>query len=444
MPMRPVCIPPEGEMRLQASTAPRAGSPHARPEDRMTHGGDTARTSDPAPAPGAQLRVLETPEEPGAERRTSRVGDHLREWRSVYLAFAISRLLVAGVGWGVELALRITGADPANWRPFAFAETYPHYADVALHGYTLENAVNFPLMPGLMAGGAAIGIPMWLTAFLATNLAFLVGLVGMAMLGERFVGGDAARRGALYLALAPFAYWFSVTSTEGLLLGLVAGSALLALRGTPASWLGAGVLAAVAALSRPPGAFLGIVLLGILVAQLRSGSIARRSVAAALAAGAMIPAAVIGFMAFLDAKTGDPLAFMHAQDEFNRHVTADGPIRAIGSALELTVVQHSIGQAIELVATFGAAALLVWFGATAAGRRWEVRGWTLFGAASLLLPLATGVLWQMPRFALLIPPVFWMLGALGSRHVWLHRTVLVLFPVALMVKVATAVVGVHG
>ena len=73
-----------------------------------------------------------------------------------------------------------------------------------------------------------------------------------------------------------------------------------------------------------------------------------------------------------------------------------------------------------------------------------MRGWTLFGIASLLLPLATGVMWQMPRFALLILPVFWMLGALGAQRVWLHRAILVLFPIALAVKVATAVVGVHG
>jgi hypothetical protein len=404
----------------------------------MAHGGDTARTPDPALASAGGSALLQPAPEGG-----SRVRAHVREWRSVYAAFAISRLLVIVVGWGAELAMRITGADAANWRPFAFAETYPHYADVATRGYTLDNAVNFPLMPALMAAGDTLGIPMWLVAFLATNLAFLVGLVGIAMLGERFVGPDAARRAATYLALAPFAYWFSVTSTEGLLLGLLAGSALLALRGTPRAWLGAGILAALAALTRPPGAFVGLVLLGILVTQVRAGSITRRGVAAALAAGAMIPAAIFAFMSHLDSRTGDPLAFLHAQDQFNRHVTLDGPARAIGSGLKLAAA-GSPGQAIELVATFGAAALLVMFAANAAGRRWEVRAWVLFGAASLLLPLATGVLWQMPRFALLVPPVFWMLGALGTRHAWLHRAVLVLFPVALVVKVATAVVGVEG
>lgn len=404
----------------------------------MAHGGETARTPDPALAPAGGS----TPPEP-ARREGSPLRAHVRQWRSVYLAFAVSRLIVVLVGWGAELAMRIGDVDPARWRPFAFAETYPHYADVAVHGYTLENAVNFPLLPAFMASGDAIGLPMWLVAFVVTNVAFLFGLVGFAMLGERCIGPDAARRAATYLALAPFAYWFSVTSTEGLLLGLVAGSALLALRGTPRGWLGAGVLAALAALTRPPGAFVGLVLLGILGAQLRSRSIGARTVAAALAAGAMIPAAIVAFMAYLDDRTGDPLAFLHAQADYNRHVTLDGPARALGSGIKLAA-GGSIGQAIELVATFGSAALLVMFAANAAGRRWEVRGWTAFGAASLLLPLATGVLWQMPRFALLVPPVFWMLGVLGTRHAWLHRAVLVLFPIALVVKVATAVVGVEG
>jgi hypothetical protein len=407
----------------------------------MAHGGNTARTGDPAPA-SARPVVVPDPPAPGAGRSLLR--SHLREWRSVYVAFVLSRALVFLIGWGAELAMRVTNHDPARWRPFGFAETYPHYADVATHGYSLHNAVNFPLLPAVMAGGDAVGIPMWLAAFAVSNVAFLVGLVGFAMLGERYVGISATRRAATYLALAPFAYWFSITSTEGLLLGLVAGSALLALRATPASWLGAGVLAALAALTRPPGAFIGLVLLGILVAQLRARRLGWREVTAALLAGAMIPAAIVAFMAYLDSRTGDALAFLHAQDDFNRHVTVDGPARAIGSALRLTFGEHSIGQAVELVATFGAAALLVLFAANAAGRRWEVRGWTLFGAASLLLPLATGVLWQMPRFALLVPPVFWMLGAFGARHRWLHVAVLVLFPVALAVKVAAAVVGVQG
>ncbi|MBC7460862.1 MAG: glycosyltransferase family 39 protein [Thermoleophilia bacterium] len=409
----------------------------------MTPGGDSARSlaaearlaSAPAPRP--------QPTPDLGSRFGARLRAHASEWKPVYLAFALSRVLVLAVGFGVELFQRVSGADPSTWRPFAHAETFPHYLDVVTHGYNLQNAYDYPLLPAFMAGGQAIGIPGALTAMVVSNVCFALGLVGFAIIGERFVGRPAAVRGAIYLAIAPFAYWFSIASTESLLLACVAGSVLLALRGTSRSWLGAGALAAAAALTRPPGALLGIVLLAIAVDQLMAGRLRGRKLLAPLAAGVMIPAALAGFFLYLKGRTGDALAAVHAQNQFNRHVSLRGPIDAFSSALS-SAAGGSPGQAVELVATIGSAAALAWFLASAAGRRWEVRGWTLFGLASLLLPLATGVMWQMPRFALLILPVFWMLGALGAQRVWLHRAILVLFPIALVVKVATAVVGVHG
>lgn len=407
----------------------------------MAHGGHTARAVDPDPVPaGIDQPRLDPLPSPGST--TARVRDHVREWRPVYLAFALSRALVLVVGFGTELAMRLADRDPSSWRPFAQAETFPHYADVALGGYTLENAYDYPLLPALMAGGDAIGLPLTLTAFVVSNVCFLLGLLGIAAIGERFVGRPAATRGAVYLAIAPFAYWFSIASTESLLLASMAGSVLLAVRATPGAWIGAGALAGLAALTRPPGALVGIVLLAIAVGQLRDRRLRVAGVAAALAAGAMIPAAIAGFFLFLREETGDALAAIHAQDQFNRELSIDGPVLALGSGIR-NALGGSPGQAIELVVTAAAAAFILWFAAQAAGRRWEVRGWTLLGVASLLLPLATGVLWQMPRFVLLVPPVFWMFGALGERR-WLHRAVLVLFPVALAVKVAAAVVGVEG
>jgi hypothetical protein len=202
------------------------------------------------------------------------------------------------------------------------------------------------------------------------------------------------------------------------------------------------MLAAAAALTRPPGALIGIVLLAIALGQLHRRALRPAGITAALIAGALIPAAVFGFFWYLKSTTGDMLAALHAQDQFNRSVTLDGPIQALASASRLTA-GGSVGQALELIATFGAAAMLVWFITQAAGRRSEVRGWFAFGVASLMLPLATGVLWQMPRFALLVPPVLWALGALGARR-WLHIALLALFPLGLAIKVSTTVVGVAG
>ena len=402
----------------------------------MAHGGDTA--SSDAYAFDEPSFASSTPT---VDRSPLR--EHLREWAPVYWAAALSRLLVLAVGFGAELVMRRTGADPAHWRPFAHAETYPHYVDVATNGYTLDNAVNHPVMPTLLAAGRALGVPFAATGMIVSTIAFVAGLVLFAMLGERYVGRAAAVRAATYLALAPFAYWFSVTSTESLMLLFVAGSALLAVRATPASWLAAGALGSLAVLTRPPGALVGLLLLAIAIAQLRERRLDRRGILAAVAAGLMLPVTLLGFFAYLRARTGDPLASIHAQDGFHRHVSLGGPADAFTSALR-AVAAGSLGQAVELAATFGAAALLVWFAASAAGRRWEIRGWTAFGAASLVLPLMTGVLWQMPRFALLVPPVFWVLGTIGGRHRWLHAAAVTVCVSGLVVTVAASVVGVEG
>lgn len=406
------------------------------------------------PASGKSARLLESLETTSEEQLDTsdlvaarptlraRIRAHWQEWWALYVAFALSRVVVFAVGFGSEIYMRVTGANPDNWRPFAFAETYPHYADVAANGYNLQNAFDYPLLPGLMALFGTIGIPFAVTAMVLTNVCLLLGLFGFVLIGERYVGRDAALRGAAYLAFAPFAYWFSIASTESLMLALAMGSVLFALRATPASWLLAGALAAPAALTRPPGALLGLVLLAIAVGQLAQKRLKWRGVLAALTAGAAIPAAIFSFFGYLKVETGDAFAALHAQDQFNREVTLDGPIKAFNSAITNTLA-GSVGQAIELVATLGSAALIVWFFANAAGARSEIRGWSLFAFVSLLMPIATGVLWQMPRFALLIPPVFWMLGKLGERRA-VHYPLLVGFALALGIKVVTAVVGVEG
>ena len=442
LPMRPMCAASVDAAHLRSAHCTARAAAHTQdPKEHMSQSGNTAR--DHASEQAHAAVSLHASPDPEPRGRGASVRAHVQEWQPVYLAFALSRMLVLAVGFGAELVMRLGDVDPSRWRPFAFAETFPHYANVATNGYTLENAFNHPLLPSLMAAGGAVGIPHALTAAVVSNLAFLAGLVMMAMLGERYVGKPAAVRGAVYLAIAPFAYWFSVASTESLMLVLIAGSAMLALRATPAGWLGAGALGALAVLTRPPGALIGLLLLCIAIGQLRDRRLTLAGTLSALTAGVMIPAALIGFFAYLKDRTGDAFASLHAQEDFNREVTLDGPIKALGSGLRNTL-GGSPGQAIELVATFGAAAFVVWFAVHAAGRQWEIRGWTLFGVASLLLPLMTGVLWQMPRFALLMPPVFWMLGVLGVRHRKLHHALLVLFPLGLAIKVAAAVVGVEG
>ena len=374
----------------------------------------------------------------GDESRAYRLWKSLvLDWWQVWVALGATRLGVLLIGFLSQYAA--SGRDLAHL-PFARSGTFIHYADVLANGYTVTNATEFPVLPGLMWAMGNIGISAPLAALLIVNVAFAIGLLGMAHLGARYVGKEAATRGAIYLAIFPTAHYFSIASSESLMLLGMVGAALFALRATTLGWVLAGCAGAMCALTRPPGGLVGIILLGIAIAQLADGRLRGRRIAVALAAGAAIPAAVVAFFLYLGSRTGDRLAAIHAQKDFDRSLTLDGPFRAIISAID-SVRSGVFGEGFELLAVVAIVAALAAFLVSAAGNRWEVRGWALFGCASLLMPLATGIVWQMPRFALLIPPLFWMLGVAGRRQ-WLHLSALILLPMALAFKVVFEVVGV--
>lgn len=371
-----------------------------------------------------------------------RVRAHMDDWWPVWAVLLASRIGVLVVGFLAQYAAAGRGVTPVIPGGFAESGTYIHYADVLANGYTRSNATEFPLLPGLMWLVGSAGIPYPLAALLVVNVCFVVGLIGFALLGQRYVGREAAIAGSMYLALFPTSHFFSIASTESLMLAGLVGAVAFALRGSTGGWLMAAPCAAICALTRPPGVLVGLVLLGITIGQIASGRLrSAPGIAAAVVAGASIPLAVGGFFWYLKGQTGDALAAVHAQAQFGRSMTLDGPIRAVGSAIS-SVASGSLGEGFELAAALVIAAAIVVFALRAQGERWEVRGWVLFAAASLLMPLATGIVWQMPRFALVILPVFWMLGVLGRRFSWLHAGLMVLLPMALAFRVVFEVVGV--
>ncbi|MBC7643676.1 MAG: glycosyltransferase family 39 protein, partial [Thermoleophilia bacterium] len=376
-------------------------------------------------------------------RSSTRLRAHFAEWGTVWAIALASRIGVLVVGLLATYAAQSRGIT--NYLPIAKSATFIHYQDVIVHGYNLKNATEYPLLPGLMYTLNQVGVPLAVGALLVVNICFLAGIICFAMLGARYVGKKTAVIAAAYLCVFPTSHFFSLASTESLMLVGMCGATLAALHkgGTTRGWLIATPLAMMCALSRPPGALVGIVLLAIAVMQLRSkiAPLRGRALAAALVCGASIPASVLGFFYYMKQVTGDALAPIHAQAQFGRSMSVMGPIDAVTGSIA-SVRGGSLGEGFELAAAFLIAAMLVWFAVRAVGDRYEIAGWTAFGAASLLMPLATGIVWQMPRFMLLVPPVFWMLAKVGERRPWVHNALMILLPMALAFKVVFEVVGV--
>jgi 4-amino-4-deoxy-L-arabinose transferase-like glycosyltransferase len=130
------------------------------------------------------------------------------------------------------------------------------YAEIAAHGYTCYGSTAFmPLYPMLirllsfpLAGNAIAA------ALLISSIASLVVFYLLYRLAQELTNSKAtARASVVTMALYPVSFFLMAGYTEALFLALAIGSYLAARRG---SWLAAGVLAALATLTRLQGILL--------------------------------------------------------------------------------------------------------------------------------------------------------------------------------------------
>jgi Mannosyltransferase (PIG-V) len=224
---------------------------------------------------------------------------------------------------------------PARPRPFPlpfeslrFAETFAAwdsgwYFDIAQRGYYWSasgqsSLAFFPLYPMLMR---ALAWPfgggdraLWICGIVIAYACLLAGLTVLHRLVEtRFGGREAARRTVLYVAVFPFAYFFTQVYTESLFL-LTSVSAVAAALG--ARWGWAGVFGGLAALTRPNGILIAVPLgLLALAGRPRLGELARRTAALSL-----VPLAFAAFCAFAYRLSGDPFGWLRAQAQWGYSV----------------------------------------------------------------------------------------------------------------------------
>jgi hypothetical protein len=212
----------------------------------------------------------------------------------------------------------------------------------------------------------------------------------------------------LYLAVFPMTFFLQAVYSESLYLLLVLGAFVLAERGRFAA---GGITAGLAILTRVTGLAL-LPALALLAWRSRDRLRSLGGVALALPVAGVYPLV-------LWQQIGDAWAFVHAQERWHRHLSAVGPLGGIWDALTQWVPpgadrQHAIAENAEAFAflvLLVALTVLAWrrFGAP----------YGLFAAVSLAIPLSLPSdrwpLLSMPRFGLVIFPVFLALAVLGGR-----------------------------
>lgn len=292
-------------------------------------------------------------------------------------------------GWYYRIATEWYHAG----QPLGFA-FFPLYPGI-VHSLGFVFGHQFPL--GVAVANISLVISCWLLFKLA---------------GNRFQGWWAVAS----LVAFPSAFVLSGMFTESLYLAIALGAFVAARR---QRWWLVGLLGFALSLSRPVGF---LIALPMALEYMRQRNWSWRKIDAQAAWLCIIPLGLPLWAWYNHALTGDWLNFVHVQAAWRRNAT--NPISALWTALR---ADNFYDQALALFALSAAAMLVLW-------RRTLSVSEQAWAWLSLTIPLFTGI-YSIPRFVLVIFPLYLGFARTSMRPVWRYAilAVLVAIQVALFV-----------
>jgi len=344
--------------------------------------------------------------------------------REVLLDFLATRAVIIVIA---ELAAVIVGQRPGTHvqesRTLLLAVwgrwDAVHYLDIATHGYQGTDLAFFPLYPLLIRIVGAFAGSHLVAGLLISNAAFFFALLFLYKLIEHEYDRPVARRAIFYVSVFPSAVFFSAVYTESLFFMLTVAS-FYYLRSH--RWWLAGTIGFFAALTRVEGVLLVVPFFiewyGQNARALQHPETAARAGLAAIP-GLFIPLGLCVYMAYLWVLRADPLYFSHVQVHWHREFAMPW-VSVVNSFVKIahaTSGQTVATQVQELVFTFLMIAVLV------AGWRSLRPTYIAYMALSILVPMCTSSLMSMPRFALVLFPMFAILARWGERP-WVNNLIL--------------------
>ncbi|HEX4014452.1 MAG TPA: mannosyltransferase family protein [Candidatus Cybelea sp.] len=289
-----------------------------------------------------------------------------------------------------------------------------HYLDIATQGYRGTDMAFFPLYPLLVRIFGALAGNHLIAGLLISNASFFFGLLYLYKLLEHEYDRAVARRAIFYVSIFPTAVYFTAVYTESLFFMLTVAS-FYYMRAR--LWWVAGILGFFAALTRVEGVLLLVPFVMEWAAAKETGA---KATLVNLFAAVLIPMGLALYMAYLWVLRADPLYFSHVQIHWNRHfappwvslINAFGKISAHGAG-----AQNVANQSLEVAFTLLMIAVLV------GGWRSLRPSYIAYMALSILVPMSTSNLMSMPRFALVLFPMFAILARWGERP-WVNNVIL--------------------
>ena len=285
----------------------------------------------------------------GAQISAVKTAHGVSAWPFVLAVFALSRLLFLGTG--AFAAAMFPWARPAGevLEPSGFLSYWAHwdgawYSEIATEGYGIHappSTAFFPLFPMIVRAGTALGGGAAFWGVLVSLVATVFAMYFLYQIAEKFRDKEVARAATVAFAFFPTAFYLNAAYTEALFAAFTAGSFWAAY--VRRDLFLAGLLGALAAATRNFGVLL---LIPLCYEWLRS----RREFGwwGALQLG-IVPAGLLGYMAFLWGRFGDPLVFFSQQGiTWGRELT--DPATAL--AMAWTTAEDGLGYFLDPTALF--------------------------------------------------------------------------------------------
>lgn len=336
----------------------------------------------------------------------------------------LTKLAVLAIGFAALWTA--TGGVPGLLDPWHRWDA-PHYTDIAVFGYRAVDPGNltapgyqqvypgdldlyivfFPLYPWLVAAANAILRDPILSAFLVATVASLFVAPILYRLVALDLGHEIGLWSAGLLLVFPTAYFLHIGYTESLFLALAFGSLWLAR--TDRWWL-AGVLAALAALTRVNGVILVPALAVEAWLQWRADPDRRLRVEWLAIGGVAIGFGI--YLALNQAVYGDPLAFSEIQ-RAHWYKALTWPWE--GFAGVLAWFGNPNPDSAFMYGGMELLFILVGLVATVATAIWLRPTWATWMAGNWLLTVSTGFVLSVPRYSLVLFGIMVWAAVIATR-----------------------------
>lgn len=356
-----------------------------------------------------------------------RIRSYLRQWwpggragREIWQIFVFSRLALFAAGM-VALALLPWQFYSPSYNPTADPLVVMWirwdalwYTGIAVHGYWNHALAFFPLYPLFIAFfHFVVRLPVDLAAVVVSNTAAILFLVTFYKLVREYFPRSVARRSLWMALMFPTAFFLSAGYTEALFLWLSCSVFLASRRH---ELIKAGIFGFFAVLTRNEGLFVIIPMLWAYYQRYKF------RLTRALWPVFLIPLAMVLFMVYQWADFGTPLAFLHAQSYWGRHITWPwvGAWLALGRIWQGGPLQpDAVLSMIDLLAAMSSGVLWIY-----GFRRRMPFDWLVYWGALWLVdvsapdPTGQSPLLSMSRLVLVLFPNFVALALLARKSGW--------------------------